>query len=279
MPSARQIVQLSRALRRPSVEPRGRRFFGGDLSRTTGNPFISRTAWTGQSRSPAAHNLCAFGNVCLSKQLGCIPLMEPTMISLRVLSTVAAIALVLPMAVPTASFAQNQPPGRAGAAGGAAPHMGGGGGGAPRMGGGGFAPRMGGGGGAPPMAAAPGPRMSGGGGVAMGGGAPGPRYSGGGGGYRGGYDGGRRHDRDGGGFFPGAVAGALVGGAIASQGYYGPGYYDAMTTARLRLPPRPPATMGSRTACRPTVPTIRNREPISAMMATGTPARNRVLDS
>ena len=78
------------------------------------------------------------------------------------------------------------------------------------------------------MAAAPGPRMSGGGGVAMGGGAPGPRYSGGGGGgYRGGYDGGRRRDHDGGGgFFPGAVAGALVGGAIASQGYYGgPGYY------------------------------------------------------
>ena len=65
----------------------------------------------------------------------------------------------------------------------------------------------------------------------MGGGAPGPRFSGGGGGYRGGYDGGRRHDRDGGGgFFPGSVAGALVGGAIASQGYYGPvyspGYYD-----------------------------------------------------
>jgi hypothetical protein len=144
--------------------------------------------------------------------------MEPTMISPRVLSTVAAIALVLPMAVPTASFAQNQPPGKAGAAAGA-PHMA-----APRMGGGGFAPRIGGGGGAPPMAAAPGPRMSGGGGVAMGGGAPGPRYSGGGGGYRGGYDG-RRHHDGGGGFIPGAVAGALVGGAIASQGYYGPGYY------------------------------------------------------
>jgi hypothetical protein len=159
--------------------------------------------------------------------------MEPTMISPRVLSTVAAIALVLPMAVPSASFAQS-PPGRAGAVAGAphvaAPRMGGGGG-APRMmgGGGGGGVRMG--GGAPPMAAAPGPRMSGGGGVAMGGGAPGPRFSGGGGGYRGGYDGGRRHDHGGGGgFFPGAVAGALVGGAIASQGYYGqgysPGYYD-----------------------------------------------------
>jgi BA14K-like protein len=139
------------------------------------------------------------------------------MFSPRVLSTVAAIALVVPMAVPTASFAQNQP-GKAGAAAGAprmaAPRMSSGG--APRIMGGGVAPRMG--------------------GQPMGGGAPGPRYSGGGGGgggYRGGYDGGRRRDHDGGGgFIPGAVAGALVGGAIASQGYYGgpgyyaPGYYD-----------------------------------------------------
>jgi hypothetical protein len=202
--------------------------FGGDLSRTTRDPFISRTARIGQSRSYATHNLCEPGNVCLSKQLGCIPLMEPTMISPKVLSTVAAIALVLPMAVPTASFAQN-PPGGHGprvVGGGGAAHVSGGGGGAPRMGmGAGGGVHMG--GGAPPMAAAPGPRVSGGGGVAMGGGAPGPRYSGGGGGYRGGYDGGRRHDHDGGGgFIPGAVAGALVGGAIASQGYYGgPGYY------------------------------------------------------
>jgi hypothetical protein len=208
--------------------------FGGDLSRTPRHPFISRTARIGQSRSHAAHNLCALGNVCLSKQLGCIPLMESTMISLKVLSTVAAIALVLPMAVPTASFAQNQPPGKAGGAtahvgAGGAPRIGGGGGQHMNFGGGGGGVRMG--GGAPPMGAAPGPRLGGGGGIAMGGGAPGPRFSGGGG-YRGGYDGGRRHDHDGGGFFPGAVAGALVGGAIASQGYYGgpgyyaPGYYD-----------------------------------------------------
>jgi hypothetical protein len=164
--------------------------------------------------------------------------MEPTMISLRVLSTVAAIALVLPMAVPTASFAQAPPgshvplAGGGGAGrGGAGAHIGGGGGGgAPRMGGGG------GGGGVHMGGGAPGPRFSGGGGggAAMGGGAPGPRFSGGGGGggYRGGYGGGYRHDRGGGGFFPGAAAGALVGGAIASQGYYGgqgyyaPGYYD-----------------------------------------------------
>ena len=46
------------------------------------------------------------------------------------------------------------------------------------------------------------------------------------------YGGGYR--RGGGGFVPGAVAGALIGGAIASQsygyyggpGYYAPGYYD-----------------------------------------------------
>jgi len=44
---------------------------------------------------------------------------------------------------------------------------------------------------------------------------------GGGGGWHGGY-------RHGGGFIPGAIAGALIGGAIASQGYGyygGPGYY------------------------------------------------------
>jgi hypothetical protein len=104
--------------------------------------------------------------------------MEPTMISLKVLSTAAAMALVLPMVAPAASFAQQPPHGaRAGGAPG------------PRVGG-------------------AGPRFNGGGG---------PRFNGGGGGYRGG---------GGGGFVPGVVAGAVIGGAIASQGYgYGPGYY------------------------------------------------------
>jgi hypothetical protein len=106
--------------------------------------------------------------------------MEPMMISLKVLSTVAVMALVLPMAAaPTISFAQGWGSG-----------VGGGGGGGV---GGGF----------------------------QRGAVSGPRYSGGGGYYR--------HHRHGGGFFPGAVAGALVGGAIASQsyGYYdSPGYYD-----------------------------------------------------
>ena len=116
------------------------------------------------------------------------------MISLRILSTAAVLALVLPMAAPTASFAQH-PPGRGGAG--------------PR---GGFHP-------------------GGGGGFRPGGGAPAARF-GGGGGYRGGYGGG--YHGGGGGFIPGAVAGAVIGGALATgaYGYYGgpgydaPGYYD-----------------------------------------------------
>jgi hypothetical protein len=104
------------------------------------------------------------------------------MISLKVLSTAAAMALVLPIVLPSASFAQQQH--RSGAQHGAA-HPGGGG------------MRPGGGGG--------GPRFSGGG------------YHGGGGYYRGG---------GGGAFIPGLAAGAIIGGAIASQGY-GPGYYAA----------------------------------------------------
>jgi hypothetical protein len=112
------------------------------------------------------------------------------MINLKVLSTVAALALIL---VPSASFAQNA-------------HVRGGGGGRPA----GVAGHPG-GGGHPGGAFHPG-------------GGGGPRFSGGGGGYHGGYHGGGR----GGGFIPGAVAGAVVGGAIAAgaggYGYYGPGY-------------------------------------------------------
>jgi BA14K-like protein len=122
--------------------------------------------------------------------------MEPMMISLKVLSTVAALALVLPMVAPAASFAQST-----GKVGGVR-----GGGGGVRPGGGAPAARFSGGG-------APGARFGSTGG-------PGPRYGGGGRGY--GY---------GGGVVPGVVAGAVIGGAIASQGYYGgpvyaPGYYD-----------------------------------------------------
>ena len=145
------------------------------------------------------------------------------MISLKVLSTAAAMALVLPMVAPTASFAQD-------------PH------GAKSN----YAGRGAG-------TAAPAARIGGGGGGGLRPGGAGSVAQFNGGGYRGGYGGGYRHDHDGGygggyrhdhdhdggrGFIPGAVAGAVIGGAIASQsyGYYGgpdyaagydaPGYYD-----------------------------------------------------
>ncbi len=114
------------------------------------------------------------------------------MISLKVLSTAAALALVLPMVAPTASFAQNPNGTKFNYAG---------------RGVGAVAPaaRFGGGGGGAPVAQF--------------------RGGGGGGGWQGGY-----HHHGGGGFIPGAVAGAVIGGAIASQSYgygygYGPGYY------------------------------------------------------
>ena len=116
------------------------------------------------------------------------------MISIRILSTAAVLGLVVAMAAPTAGFAQGRGTPRGGVQIG-----GGGGGGGPHVGGGGGGPHFGGGGGGP--------------------------HFGGGGGYGGGY----RHG-GGGGFFPGAVAGAIIGGAIASApyGYYGgPGYYAA----------------------------------------------------
>jgi len=157
------------------------------------------------------------------------------MINLRVLSAAAAMALVLPLVVPTESFAQDKG-GGGGRGGGAAMGGGGGfrGGGAPAAigGGGGFR-----GGGAPNMAGGAGFRS---GGAAMGGGARfadkvpnsgvavgGPRYAGSnwqGGNWQGGY---RRHR--GGGFWPGVAVGAAIGGSYAyygSPGYYDQGYYD-----------------------------------------------------
>jgi hypothetical protein len=159
------------------------------------------------------------------------------MIKLKVLSTVAAIALVLPIAAPSASFAQQFKGGKGGVAVG-------GGRGAPaaRFSGGGAPTARFSGGGAPTA------RYSGSSaamaryGAVSTGGAPVARYSGTGvarysGGYGGGWNGGYRHRR-GGGFIPGAVAGAVIGGALASESYayyggpdyyasgYYPGYYD-----------------------------------------------------
>jgi hypothetical protein len=133
------------------------------------------------------------------------------MISLKVLSTAAAVALVLPMVVPSESFAQA-----------------------------GIAPGARGGnvrGGGAPARVAPAARFNGGGAPAArfsgGGGRPSAQFSGGSGNRFAGGGGGGYYRRGGNGFVPGAVAGALIGGAIASQsyGYYGgpayaPGYYD-----------------------------------------------------
>ena len=166
------------------------------------------------------------------------------MINLKVLSSVAAIALVLPMAVPSDSFAQQFKGGKGGVA------MGGGRGApAARFSGGGGAPTARFSAGAAPVAHYNGPgassmaRYSG----ATTAGAPAARWSGATTGtrfstgpsvtrYSGGYagwNGGYRHRR-GGGFIPGAVAGAVIGGALASSypyygygsDYYDTGYYD-----------------------------------------------------
>jgi hypothetical protein len=130
-----------------------------------------------------------------------------TMISMKVLSTAAALGLLLPMAAPTASFAAGAKIGRAG--GGVAAFRAGGG--APAAHFAASAPAMR--GGAPAMR----------GGAAWSGGRT--VWTGGGGAWNGGY---RQH---GGRFWPGAVAaGAVIGGAIAANNAYayygGPAYYD-----------------------------------------------------
>ncbi len=148
------------------------------------------------------------------------------MINLKVLSTVAAMALLLPMVAPSTSSAQGigskADGARAGGGGGGGFRAGGGGGG-----GGGF---RAGGGGAPSMGGAPSgfrqaPTMGfrgtpgPGGSAVVGGGGRGGYYAGGGGGYRGG---GYRHR--GGGFWPGVAVGVGIG---STYGYYGsPSYYD-----------------------------------------------------
>jgi hypothetical protein len=130
-----------------------------------------------------------------------------SMISVKILSTAAALALLLPIAAPGASYAQANKIGRA-AAGGAAYYRAGAAAPATRMVG------------AAPAASVPAARPSGG--VAWNGG----RTWNGGGDWRG-----YRHDRDRDRrFIPGAVAGAVIGGALASGAYtyYGaPVYYDA----------------------------------------------------
>ena len=162
------------------------------------------------------------------------------MINLKVLSTAAAFALVLPMV----SAVQAQDRGSGGMPGGGGARAGGGGA-ALSGGGGGFRAGGGGGGGgfrsgavgAPSMGGAPagmrpGPAMGsrpmpgGGGAPVVSGGSGGNRFAGRGGYNGGGYHGGgyRHHYRGGGGFWPGVAVGVGVG---STYGYYGsPSYYD-----------------------------------------------------
>jgi len=169
------------------------------------------------------------------------------MINLKVLSTAAAMALMLPLIVPSQSSAQvpGMKPGMGGSV--AAPSVGGGGGfrgggavAAPGLGGGGGFRGGGGGGGGPAMvpgggrggfAAGGGGFRPGGGGVAIGRPVPGGGAVAGGN-WSGGrhyHGGGYRHYRRGG-FWPGVAIGAGIGSAYGYYGsspyYYDDGYYD-----------------------------------------------------
>jgi hypothetical protein len=212
--------------------------------------------------SVCAQSVGGFGNDRLLKGLGPhIAQMEPTMINLKVLSTVAAIALVVPMV----SAAQAQDRGGMPGSGGA--RAGGGGGGAAIGGGGGFrgggggGPAMGGGGGgfrsgavaAPGIGSAPSgmrpapsmgfrPTPGSGGPSVVARGSEANRYVAGGGyvgqGNPGGWNGGYRHyHRHGGGFWPGVGIGIGLGSAYSyydNNPYYyddSYGYYDDSTVA------------------------------------------------
>jgi hypothetical protein len=167
--------------------------------------------------------------------------MEPNMINLKVLSTAAAMALLLPMVAASTGSAQGiggrAEGARGGGGGGAA--IGGGGGGFRGGGGGGAAIGGGGGGGfrggaasAPSMGGAPAgfrpaptmgfrPTPGTGGGPVVSGGSQGNYYGGGGRYAGGGY---RHHHHRHGGFWPGVAVGVGIG---STYGYYGsPSYYD-----------------------------------------------------
>lgn len=164
------------------------------------------------------------------------------MLNFKTLTAVAALATAVSLGTAGSSFAQNW-----GSGGGGAPAGRGGGGGAPSMGGGGGGPAMGGaglgprgnvfsgavrggmGGGGPAMGS--GPRVGGGnftGGPRFGAGYGRGGWQGGGwqgGGWGGGGWHGHRHWR-GGGYWPGAYAGAFIGGVGSSYYYNDPYAYD-----------------------------------------------------
>ncbi|MBN9013152.1 MAG: BA14K family protein [Rhizobiales bacterium] len=140
--------------------------------------------------------------------------MESVM-KLKIIGAVAALAIAMPLATTTPSMAQGgYTGGWTGTGGGGALGGGGRGGGGAAIGGGGGGGHIGGGG------------RPGGGSGWHGGGRPG------GGGWHGGgrpsgWHGGHHHRR--GGFWPGFGTGVIIGGALSGPyGYYGygPGYYD-----------------------------------------------------
>jgi hypothetical protein len=190
--------------------------------------------------------------------------------SFRVLGAATALALLVPLAVPTASFAQSRAQVVAGGGGGMRMGGGGGGGAAFRGGGGNFAAA------ARPAGIAP--SFSGGGRFAAtapsGGGrsfaaaAPSGHW---GGNWHGGW-----HRR---GFWPGVAAGATIGALGSSYAYYGGPYYDdpfitatpTMTTARPSQSSPMAAATRRPTARSASSHTIRRRAPISVMTACGIP--------
>src|SRR5262249_55304446 len=155
-----------------------------EMTQNQRNPFIARTVGRWQATNHA-QVVRGSGTSPLGWGLDCIPEMEPKMSNLKVLSMAAALALVLPLAIPSESFAQFKGGGGgSGFRGGGAVGVGGGGGafrgGGASMGGamagaGGFraaAPAAGGG------AAFAGSRFSGGSPAYVGGSVRSPTYSG-----------------------------------------------------------------------------------------------------
>ena len=146
------------------------------------------------------------------------------MIDRKLSSAAILTALVLAMATPAASLAQT-PPTRGAVAGPVGVGVRGGGG-VPTgrfIAGGAPGARVGG----PVGGGTPMPSVRGAGGVQT------QAHVGGGGGAW--HGGGYRHRHGGGGFIPGAIAGGIIGGVLASEGYgyygapgayYAPGYYD-----------------------------------------------------
>src|SRR5215813_1930702 len=100
MPSTGRIVQprLRHITACPGSQTR-------EMTQNQRNPFIARTARYWQARNHA-QVVRGSGTPPPGWGLACIPEMEPKMSNLKVLSMAAALALVLPLAISSESFAQ-----------------------------------------------------------------------------------------------------------------------------------------------------------------------------